>query len=80
VFREAGGDFFAFNNDSYNYPHYKKPEHRLIGKHFRVRILLLAPHVKEEFFFGFSKAEKSDSSEIMLQKHIDFTSKPRPEL
>ena len=70
AFREGGGDFFAFNNDSYDYPDFKKPEHHLIGKQFRVRILLLAPFVKEEFVFGFSKGEKPD--EVLASKTHRF--------
>lgn len=48
------GEFYAFNNDNYNYPQMKKPEHLLAGQQFLVRISLLGPWVDETFEFLFS--------------------------
>jgi hypothetical protein len=48
------GEFYAFNNENCPYPSMKKPEHLLVGQHFRVRISLLGPWVDETFEFQFA--------------------------
>ena len=78
AFREPNGNFVAWNNENYNYLDAKKPEHCLKGDSFTARIVLSAPYVKEEFSFAFSKGK--EPNEIMLIKHINFISKPHPEL
>ncbi len=58
------GEFYAFNNENCYYPLMKKPEHRLIGQHFMVRISLLGPWVDETFEFQF--ANDSAGTKILL--------------
>jgi hypothetical protein len=70
AFREPGGDFIAWNNDNYNYGNFRKPEHRMTADKIDVKILLVAPYVKEEFALSFSKTDSPAG--IMLTKHLDF--------
>jgi|HubBroStandDraft_1064217.scaffolds.fasta_scaffold102598_2 hypothetical protein len=56
AFRDADGSFVAWNNDNYNYPEMRKPEHVLTGDCFQVEIKLSAAWVDETFKFEFSAA------------------------
>ena len=50
------GTCFAWNNDNYNYPDMRKPEHRMDGDLFRVEVRLRGPWVDESFTFQFRNA------------------------
>jgi hypothetical protein len=53
-FRDSStGEFIAWNNDNYDYPDMKKPEHRLVGDSFRVELRLRGPWVDETFTVHF---------------------------
>jgi len=56
AFRDATGEFVAWNNDNYNYPDMRKPEHVLSGDCFVVEIKLSAAWVNETFKFQFGAA------------------------
>jgi hypothetical protein len=56
VFRDTDGRFVAWNNDNYNYPDMRKPEHVLIGDAFAVEVQLSAAWVDETYRFQFSAA------------------------
>jgi hypothetical protein len=47
------GAFFAWNNDVYDYPGFKKPEFRLTGGSIAVEIRLRGPEVDKKFRFSF---------------------------
>jgi len=44
-------DLFAWNNDNYNYPEGKKPEHQLMGNNFQIQVRLRGPWIDESFQF-----------------------------
>ena len=60
------GEFYAFNNENFHYPLMKKPEHLLVGQHFKVRISLLGPWVNETFEFQFA----NDSGGTKILPHM----------
>lgn len=54
AFRDPqSGEFVAWNNDNYNYPNFKKPEHLLAGKEFTVHICLRAVWIDSDFSLKF---------------------------
>ncbi|MFZ0200328.1 MAG: hypothetical protein WB523_09115 [Candidatus Sulfotelmatobacter sp.] len=52
AFRDTDGAFVAWNNDSYDYEEFRKPNHVLIGNDFQ-ETKLLAVWVDETFVFRF---------------------------
>jgi hypothetical protein len=56
AFRDDTGEFVAWNNDNYNYPDMRKPEHVLTGDSFFVEIKLSAAWVDNTFKFQFGAA------------------------
>lgn len=54
AYRDAeSGQYFAWNNDNYNYPGFRYDRHRLDGDCFRVEIRLRGDFVDEKFSFTF---------------------------
>ena len=49
AFRDTNGEFVAWNNDNYNFPDMKKPEHVLPGSHFTVEVRLSAVWIDKTF-------------------------------
>jgi len=45
--------YFAWNNDNYNYHHFRYAHHHLRGDHFRVQIHLRGDWIDEKFSFAF---------------------------
>ena len=73
AFRDTDGTFVAWNNDSYDYEEFRKPNHVLIGKEFQVEVKLLAVWVDETFVFRFSSGGGSQG--IVISTSPEFQPK-----
>ena len=59
AFRDTTGEFVAWNNDSYNFPNMRKPEHVLSGNRFRVDVKLSAAWIDKTFRFEFAATDEN---------------------